>query len=105
MEHSELHQQKIQILGRLIKESSLTLEEALLLLQEKEEEVVVNTPQPFQGFPHQGTNPYYGSTFTVPLTGTINSFSNGTYNMTNTTTSLTQKVLGELEKAIEDANL
>jgi len=34
----ELHAEKVTILSRLIKESSLTLEEALLLLREGEEE-------------------------------------------------------------------
>lgn len=38
---SKLHKTKIEILSRLIKESSLTLEEALLLLQE-EKQVVDN---------------------------------------------------------------
>ena len=104
MKHSELHQQKIQILGRLIKESSLTLEEALVLLQEEEEEVLVSPSQSFQSF---GTPPYINGTgsFNLPLTGSTSTYSTGTYNTNNSTTSLTQKVLGELEKAIEDANL
>lgn len=42
----ELHLQKLAILSRLIKESSLTLEEALLLL--KEEEILPVTNIPFQ---------------------------------------------------------
>lgn len=37
METQELHAQKVTILSRLIKESSLTLEEALLLLKEEEQ--------------------------------------------------------------------
>jgi len=36
MENSTLHSQKVAILSRLIKESSLTLEEAILLLKEEE---------------------------------------------------------------------
>ena len=36
MENQELHAQKVTILSRLIKENSLTLEEALLLLKEEE---------------------------------------------------------------------
>ena len=40
METQELHAQKVTILSRLIKESSLTLEEALLLLKEEEIEEV-----------------------------------------------------------------
>ena len=39
MDNQELHTQKVTILSRLIKESSLTLEEALLLLQEEEQPV------------------------------------------------------------------
>lgn len=70
MEHSELHQEKIQILSRLIKESSLTLEEALLLLQEEEEIAPVSTPSYIPGTTTPWSNPYYGSG-TLPLTGTI----------------------------------
>jgi hypothetical protein len=36
METLDLHAQKVTVLSRLIKESSLTLEEALLLLKEEE---------------------------------------------------------------------
>jgi len=36
MENTDLHTQKVTILSRLIKESSLTLEEALTLLKEEE---------------------------------------------------------------------
>jgi len=36
MENKDLHAQKVTILSRLIKESSLTLEEALLILKEEE---------------------------------------------------------------------
>jgi hypothetical protein len=48
MDNQELHTQKVTILSRLIKESSLTLEEALLLLKEEEtiEEDVVQEPMP-----------------------------------------------------------
>jgi hypothetical protein len=98
MKNTSLHAQKVAILSRLIKETSLTLKEALLLLREEEEEVVVNYHQPYFG-----TNPILsGGTFTVPLTGSTSSF--GVYN-SNTTTSLTQQILGELEKDIEDATL
>lgn len=47
MENNELtlHEQKVVILSRLIKDSSLTLQEALLLLQEEEKEATpVTTP-------------------------------------------------------------
>jgi len=36
MENKDLHAQKVTILSRLIKESSLTFEEALLILKEEE---------------------------------------------------------------------
>jgi hypothetical protein len=57
MENTPLHAQKVTILSRLIKESSLTLEEALLLL--KEEEVEQEAPV----FTPGTTTPY-----TVPYT-------------------------------------
>jgi len=61
-----LHAQKVAILSRLIKESSLTLEEALLILKEEEvESTVVSTP----GWSTGTTTPW-----TVPVQpyGTIN---------------------------------
>lgn len=118
MEHSELHQQKIQILGRLIKESSLTLEEALLLLQEEEEEQTPVTVAPLWTpgttspwiQPYQGTWPITtGGSTTIPLNGTI-TFSNtvqptATTTYTTTTSSFAQSVLDDLTKATEDADL
>lgn len=74
MENTPLHAQKVTILSRLIKESSLTLEEALLILKEEEEEIVSQpTFTPSTGTGTTWINPYlqpYGS-------GTI-TFSNGT---------------------------
>lgn len=46
MENQELHAQKVTILSRLIKESSLTLEEALLLLKDEQEEAIINQAPP-----------------------------------------------------------
>jgi hypothetical protein len=90
METQELHAQKVTILSRLIKESSLTLEEALLLLKEEEqvEEDVVQEPKyvPQTGTSTWTTTPYtvsypiYQGSGTMPLTGT---------NVTFTTTSNT----------------
>ncbi len=59
MENTPLHAQKVTILSRLIKESSLTLEEALVLLKEEEieEETVINTTP-------AGTSPW--TTTTTP---------------------------------------
>jgi len=88
MEHTELHQEKIQILSRLIKESSLTLEEALLLLQEEEEITPVSTPSYLPGTTTPWSHPYYGSG-TIPLSGGTISFANGTGVTNNTTTSTT----------------
>lgn len=58
-ENISLHSQKLAILSRLIKESSLTLEEALLLLKEEEQPVIINTP----GYtpPLQPSSPYVNS--------------------------------------------
>jgi hypothetical protein len=86
METQELHAQKVTILSRLIKESSLTLEEALLLLKEEEqvEEEVVQEPKyiPQTGTSTWTTNPYtvsypiYQGSGTMPLTGTNVTFTN-----------------------------
>lgn len=65
MENTELHGQKLAILSRLIKDSSLTLEEALILLQDEPVETQQETVAPQA--PHW--NPWQN-----PLTspGTIN---------------------------------
>lgn len=84
MEHSALHQEKIQILSRLIKESTLTLEEALLLLQEEEQPAPVSIPSYMPGTTTPWSQPYFG-TGTLPLSGTI-TVPNGTgVHFTNTT--------------------
>jgi hypothetical protein len=65
MESTPIYAQKVTILSRLIKESSLTLEEALLLLKEEEpEEGPVYTPSTTT--PWTVTNPYI-----YPNIGTI----------------------------------
>jgi hypothetical protein len=65
----ELHAEKVTILSRLIKESSLTLEEALLLLREGEEEKEQNikVPSPsITGYVYStGTNIGTGTNGTV----------------------------------------
>jgi hypothetical protein len=94
MENTSLHTQKVAILSRLIKETSLTLEEALLLLKEDEvEETIVSAPSYIPGTTTPWTSPYYGSG-TLPLTGTITTNANtSTYNFgnggSNTTTTAT----------------
>lgn len=87
MDNQELHTQKVTILSRLVKESSLTLEEALLLL--KEEEVVEEPKQEYVPQTSTGTwttTPYtvtyptflsgISSSGTVPLTGSNVMFTN-----------------------------
>lgn len=71
MENLNLHAQKVAILSRLVKESSLTLEEALLLLKEEEEQIVQESVQP-TWIPSTTTpyTPYVGGSG-FPLTGTI----------------------------------
>jgi hypothetical protein len=59
----ELHSEKVTILSRLIKESSLTLEEALLLLREGEETPIEKPSLPFTGYVYTtGTNIGMGAT-------------------------------------------
>jgi len=70
METPTLHTQKVTILSRLVKESSLTLEEALLLLQE--EEVIESTPTVV----NPGITP--GSTWIAPYHGTFPFMASGT---------------------------
>ena len=83
----DLHAQKVEILSRLIKESSLTLDEALLLLKEEEQPVYVGSP--IYSPPIQPSNPYIGGTspFTV-ISGGLHSTTtgdlSGSYVVTNT---------------------
>ena len=87
MENQELHAQKVTILSRLIKESSLTLEEALLLLKEEEIEEVKQEyiPQTSTGTwtttPYTVTYPTFLSGF--PTTGTVTTSSSSS-TFTNT---------------------
>jgi hypothetical protein len=94
MENTSLHTQKVVILSRLIKESSLTLEEALLLLKEEEvEETPVSQPKTWS------YQPYITGSGTLPLTGT--GTSTGTFIVTtagstsihNNSTTLLDNVL------------
>ena len=57
MENNELHTEKVKILSRLVKENYITLEEALLLLKEEEQEK--------QGLVNIGTGGY-GTTAPYP---------------------------------------
>lgn len=82
-----LHTQKITILSRLIKESSLTLEEALLLLKEEEEEI---TEQPqtvdygkYSGYGTVTFPSLNGSTYTYTTSGTDSMYNSITYSNTS----------------------
>lgn len=107
METVELHKQKIQILGRLIKESSLTLEEALLLLKEKEEqEEKPAAPQWINTHLQTTSTQLWPNGTGVLSTNTVpqyNTYLNTHPNITATNT--TSSVLMELEKAIDNANI
>lgn len=76
MENSTpLHAQKVTILSRLVKESSLTLEEALVLLKEEENEEVIQPLNQGPYVPGTGT-PWiqpYGSGIPYNGIGSISS--------------------------------
>lgn len=80
MTNSTLYNEKLVILNRLIKESTLTLEEAMLLLKEDSPYITTNTPgitvvtsNPFHN-PFQGGHPYQAN-LSVALHGSANSTS------------------------------
>jgi len=81
MKNKDLHAQKVTILSRLIKESSLTFEEALLILKEEEPK------QPSVQFLNSSTGTAYipplGSWSTTGMP-TFLSMSGGTSSITNT---------------------
>lgn len=97
MEKSNLYTEKVAILSRLIKESSLSLEEALVLL--KEEDVEKTTPvttapawvpgtttpwiQPYIGT----TTPLIGSSGNIPFIGSSVTYTNTAAGNTTTTTA------------------
>lgn len=76
MDNQELHTQKVTILSRLVKESSLTLEEALLLLKE-EEEVEEDVVQEPKYVPQTGTSTWTTNPSTNPYTVTYPTFLSG----------------------------
>lgn len=102
----DLHSQKITILSRLVKESSLTLEECLLLLKEEE----VSQPIDLQQF-NPGTTTPWVTLPKVPPYGTIITRSGTSSVMYNTTTTNdTLNLTGSLTTSaintkLEDANL
>lgn len=75
---NNLHQEKVAILSRLIKETSLTLEEALLLLKEEEQPQQVVMPS-YPSYPQIFTQRSSGGTLY------INSSSNVGIGTTTTT--------------------
>jgi hypothetical protein len=85
-----LHAQKVAILSRLIKESSLTLEEALLILKEDEVESTVSS---VSGWSTGTTTPW-----TVPVQpyGTING-NPITFTTSNTLTGSARSFTADLD--------
>lgn len=90
MENTELHTEKVKILSRLIKESSLTLEEALLLLREEihEEEKVEESSLPTTGYIYSGSS-LGMSTITPSHKLTIGSSGTLSFGSTTTNTLIT----------------
>jgi hypothetical protein len=86
-----LHAQKVTILSRLIKESSLTFEEALLLLKPEEEEKVEETQPSQQTITYipgyTGTTIPYQYATNIPLTGTSSTIYSGSITAVNNTTT------------------
>jgi hypothetical protein len=85
-----LHQQKVTILSRLVKDNQLTLEEALLILKEEEKpaEITVAPYNP-NGI---GTIPFYTSTMPYTSTGTLLVNTNGNVGIGTTTSSFNTKL-------------
>lgn len=99
MENTELHGQKLAILSRLIKDSSLTLEEALVLLQDEPQEATIQTapvtphwnpwqnpiePSLGQPWTSSGTTPNLGNIRFGTSTGSITLRGNGVITTSNT---------------------
>jgi hypothetical protein len=79
----ELHAEKVTILSRLIKESSLTLEEALLLLREGEETPIEKPNPNLTGYIYTtGTNI---GTSTINPTNRMTIGSNGSVTFSSST--------------------
>jgi len=98
----DLHSQKITILSRLVKESSLTLQECLLLLKEEEAIKPVNTIQPinFGGTtsPWTTTGPFFTSTGVLNR-GVVTTIGTNPLNISGSLTT------SALNNKLEDANL
>lgn len=95
MENVELHTEKVKILSRLIKESSLTLEEALLLLKEEEkEEQKIEEPIPnYSGYIYTGS---IGTGTTTPSNRMTITSSGGTSFSSTTSNSILTNDLVDL---------
>jgi hypothetical protein len=83
MENKDLHAQKVTILSRLIKESSLTFEEALLILKEEEPK---QSPAQFLTSGSTGTAyiPPLGTWSTTGMPTFLSMTGSGTSSITNT---------------------
>lgn len=99
----DLHSQKITILSRLVKESSLTLQECLLLLKEEEAIKPVNTIQPinFGGTttPWTTTGPWSTTPTGVLNRGVVTTTGTNPLNISGSLTT------SALNNKLEDANL
>jgi hypothetical protein len=100
MENTSLHAQKMAILGRLIKESSLTLEETLLLLKEEQQPIVIQQPASPGTMPAPPLSPYWHQDYGLQIISTTSS-GIGVINTTNSSNSVTYKQV-DLESFIRD---
>jgi hypothetical protein len=81
MENKDLHAQKVTILSRLIKESSLTFEEALLILKEEEPK---QSPAQFLTSGTTAYIPPLGTWSTTGMPTFLSMTGSGTSSITNT---------------------
>ena len=81
MENKDLHAQKVTILSRLIKESSLTFEEALLILKEEEPK---QSPAQFLTSGSTAYIPPLGTWSTTGMPTFLSMTGSGTSSITNT---------------------
>lgn len=88
MDNQELHTQKVTILSRLVKESSLTLEEALLLL--KEEEVIEEPKREY--VPQTGTSTWTTTPYTVSYPTFLSGIPSGTISSTGSNVTFTNTI-------------
>jgi hypothetical protein len=84
-----LHQQKVTILSRLVKDNQLTLEEALLILKEEEKEPAEITVAPYNP---NGIGTIQWNPMPYTSTGTLLVNTNGNVGIGTTTSSSNTKL-------------